>query len=155
MIKINIISTNKLYSKLIKNPDSYFKTRLYNLNKKFKKYEKKILFVTLLLSGDKDIKRLNKKFRSKNKVTDVLSFPFYNNKELKIKLKNEKEVYLGDIIVNLNQIKPKENKKLFRLELEKLLIHGLVHLFGHDHKKEKDYKKMVKIEKRLLSYLGR
>ena len=43
-------------------------------------YRKKIFFCTLLLSGDFEIKKLNKKFRKKNRSTDVLSFPFYNKK---------------------------------------------------------------------------
>ena len=108
----------------------------------------------MLLSGDYEIKKLNKKFRKKNKSTDVLSFPFYKKKELKIKLKKEKEIYLGDIIVNLNKIKAQEDKKKFQLELNKLWIHGLTHLLGYDHKKNKDFKNMVKIEKKFLSYVN-
>ena len=66
-----------------------------------------------MLSGSKEIKHLNKKFRKKNKSTDVLSFPFYSKKELNKKFKKEKEVYLGDIIINLNKLK-KEFKKIFQ-----------------------------------------
>ena len=47
-----------------------------------------------MLSGDGEIKNLNKKFRKKNKTTDVLSFPFQTKKELNKKLKKEREVYL-------------------------------------------------------------
>jgi probable rRNA maturation factor len=107
----------------------------------------------LLLSNAKAIKKLNSKFRKKNKSTDVLSFPFYNKKNLKKKIKNEKEIYLGDIIINLNKIRPKKNIKNFKLEFDKLWIHGLVHLFGYDHKKEKDYRKMIQVEKNYLKYI--
>jgi rRNA maturation RNase YbeY len=69
-------------------------------------------------------------------------------------LKKEKEVYLGDIIVNLSKIRDKKNISNFKLEFNKLWVHGLVHLFGHDHKKEKDYKKMNVIEKKFLRYLN-
>ena len=100
-----------------------------------------------MLSGDKDIKNLNKKFRKKNKVTDVLSFPFQTKKDLKKKMKIENEIYLGDIIINLNKIKNKKILKNFKIEFDRLWIHGLVHLFGHVHKKDKDFKKMKKIEK--------
>ena len=89
----------------------------------------------------------------KNITTDILSFPFYSKKELKKKLKREKEIYLGDIIVNLSKIKYKKNIKNFRLEFNKLWVHGLVHLFGHDHKKDKDFIEMLKVEKKFLSYL--
>ena len=125
-----------------------------NLNKKFKKYKKKNIFCTLLLSGESEIRKLNKKFRKKNKSTDVLSFPFYNKKDLKKNLKIKREVYLGDIIVNLNKIKNKKNKTNFIASLDKLWIHGLVHLMGYNHKKDKDFYQMIKIEKKILSYIN-
>ena len=154
MIKINLISKNKSLESYIKNPSYFFKNQTKKFNKKFKKYYKRKIFCTLLLSGDKEIKILNKKIRKKNKSTDVLSFPFYNKKELRIKLKKDKEIYLGDIIINLNKIKSKNNKIDFKLALNKLWIHGLVHLFGYDHKKENDFYSMRKVEKRFLSYLS-
>ena len=65
-----------------------------------------------MLSENNEIKKLNKKFRKKNKTTDVLSFPFYNKKLIN-KLKKKKEIYLGDIIINFNKIKNKKNKESF------------------------------------------
>ena len=153
MIKINIISNNKIWYKFIKSPESYFEKIIINFNKKFKKYKKNRIFCTLLLSGDKEIKNLNNKFRKKNKSTDVLSFPFYNKKDLKRKLRKEKEIYLGDIIININKVKNRSNKNLFKHELNKLWIHGLTHLFGYDHKQDKDFYDMSKVEKKFLSYL--
>ena len=76
MIKINIISNNKIWYKFIKSPESYFEKIIINFNKKFKKYKKNKIFCTLLLSGDKEIKNLNNKFRKKNKSTDVSHFLF-------------------------------------------------------------------------------
>ena len=154
MIKINIISNNKIWYRYIKNPTYFIQTRVDNFNKRFKKYQKKIIFCTILLSGENEIKKLNKKFRKKNKTTDVLSFPFYNKKELQKKLKKEKEIYLGDIIINLNKIKSKKNKNIFNIEFNKLWIHGLAHLFGYDHCEDKDFYQMNKIEKKFLSYLN-
>ena len=58
-------------------------------------------------------------------------------KRIKNKLKKEREIYLGDIIINLNKIKEKNNKKSFKLEFNKLWVHGLAHLFGYKHKKTK------------------
>ena len=104
--------------------------------------------------GRFEIKKLNKKFRKKNRSTDVLSFPFYNKNDLKKKLYKDKEIYLGDIIINLNKIKFRKEIKNFRNEFNKLWVHGLVHLFGYDHKKDKDFKNMLRIEKRFLSYLS-
>ena len=154
MIKINTILNNKAWYRYIKNPNSFIERKIKNINKKLKRFKKNEIFLTILLSSDNEIKKLNKKFRKKNYSTDVLSFPFYKKRELEKKLKNDKEIYLGDIIINLNKIKNKKNKSVFSFEFTKLWIHGLVHLFGYDHKKEKDFQKMVKIEKKFLSYLN-
>ena len=153
MIKINTISNNKSWKYYFANPSDFIQKKIKNLNRRMKIYQKKTIYCTLLLSGDKEIKKLNKKFRKTNKSTDILSFPFHNKKNLKDKLKKDKEIYLGDIIINLNKIKNRHDKKKFKIEFNKLWIHGLVHLFGHDHKKDKDFNTMQKIEKKFLFYI--
>ena len=153
MIKINVVTKNVSWFRFIKNPNSYIDRKIKKLNLKNKNYKRNIIFCTLLLSNNKEIKNLNNKFRKKNKSTDILSFPFYNEKNLKNKLKKEKEIYLGDIIINLNKVNSRENINFFKSEFDKLWIHGLIHLFGHDNKKEKDFKKMNKIEKNYLKYI--
>jgi rRNA maturation RNase YbeY len=150
MIKINVITNNVKWFHFIKNPNSYIERKVNKLNLKNKDLKKKTFFCTLLLSGNREIIKLNKKFRKRSNSTDVLSFPFHNKKNLKNKMRKEKEIYLGDIIVNLNKVKKKKNLKNFKLEFNKLWIHGLTHLFGHDHKKEKEFKKMYKVEKDYL-----
>lgn len=154
MIKINVIVNNINWLRYIKNPNNYIDRKINKLNSKYSKYSKKNMFCTLLLSNNKEIKMLNKKFRKKNKSTDVLSFPFQAKNELKKKLKKEKDIYLGDIIVNLGKIQSKKNPKNFRIEFNNLWIHGLVHLFGHDHKKKKDYIKMRKVEKNYINLIN-
>ena len=154
MIKINVITNNKSWLKYIKKPNYYLDKKIKKINLEKKKIKKKNIFCSLLLSGNKEIKNLNKKFRKKNKVTDVLSFPFYAKKELEKKLKKEKELYLGDIIINLSKIKNKNIKKNFEKEFNRLWIHGFVHLFGHDHKKDKDFKKMHQVEKKYFKLVN-
>ena len=154
MIKINVILNNITWKKYLKNPNSFIDKKLKLLNKKNKLYKKNTLICSLLLSGAEEIKRLNKKFRKKNKTTDILSFPFYEKDQLKVKIKREKEIYLGDIILNLGKIRNKKNKIKFKNELNKLWIHGLVHLFGYQHKKNEDFKTMEKIEKKYLDYIN-
>ena len=154
MIKINVITNNNKWLSYIKKPNYYLDKKISKLNSKEKKFKKKQIFCTLLLSGSKEIRYLNKKFRKKNKVADVLSFPFQTKKELKKKLKTEKEIYLGDIIINLNKIKSKNEKFFFEIEFDRLWIHGLVHLFGHDHKKDKDFKIMRQVEKNYLDLVN-
>ncbi len=153
MIKANVITKNLSWHRYIKNPNSYIDRKIKKLNNKNKKLKKSIYF-TLLLSGEKEIKNLNKKFRNKNKATDVLSFPFYTKKELHKRLISEKDIYIGDIIINLNEIKLKKKLKDFKSEFNNLWIHGLIHLLGHDHKKEKDFLTMKKIEKKYSSFIN-
>ena len=146
MIKVNVILNNISWKKYIKNPSSFIDKKIEALNKNNKIYKKNTLICSLLLSGAKEIKKLNKRFRNKNKSTDVLSFPFYEKKQLNNKIRKEKEVYLGDIIINLGQVKNKNNKVKFREELNKLWIHGLLHLLGFDHKSKMRYLQMQKLE---------
>ena len=153
MIKINVITNNFNWYRFIKIPNNYIERKIKKLNFKNKNYKKNIIFCTLLLSNTKVIKKLNNKFRKKNKSTDVLSFPFHNEKNLKKIIKNEKEIYLGDIIINLNRVRSKNNMKNFKLEFDKLWIHGLIHLFGYDHKKKKDFSEMNQVEKDYLKYI--
>jgi len=154
MIKINVITNNINWFRHIKNPNNYIDRKLNKLNLKDKKFKENNIFCTLLLSGNKEIKLLNKKFRKINKSTDVLSFPFQKKDEFKKKLKKEKEIYLGDIIINLNKIKNRKALKIFKFEFDRLWIHGLVHLFGHDHKKKKDFLKMRQIEKKYFDFVN-
>ena len=75
-----------------------------------------------------------------------MSFPSDEKNQLNNRIKREKEIYLGDIIVNLGKIKNKSNKIKFQEELNKLWIHGLLHLLGYDHKSDKKYLQMQKLE---------
>ena len=154
MIKVNVILSNINWKKYIKKPNIFINNKVVLINKKERLYKKKTLICSLLLSGSKEIKNLNKKFRNKNKSTDILSFPFYNKEKLKKKITKNKEIYLGDIIINLNKVKNKNNKIKFKQELNKLWIHGLAHLFGYQHKKDKDFITMSKIEKKYLKYIN-
>ena len=149
MIKINVITNNINWYRYIKNPNNFIDRKIQKLNL----YKNKNIFCTLLLSGNKEIKFLNNKFRKKNKATDVLSFPFQKKKELIKKLKKDKEIYLGDIIVNLDKITNKSNIKIFNKEFNQLWVHGLIHLLGHDHKREKDFIKMNRIEKKYIKII--
>ena len=154
MIKGNVILHNIIWKKYLKNPNSFIDKKVNLINKKNKLYKKKVFIFSLLLSGSKEIKKLNRKFRKKNKSTDVLSFPFYEKYYLKKIIKTENEVYIGDIIINLGKIKNKNNQIKFQKEFNRLWIHGLTHLFGYQHKKDKDFFIMQREEKKYLQYIG-
>ena len=152
MIKINVIVKDKIWFKYLKNPEIYLKKRL-KLIQKDKFFGKKKYSFSLKLSGTKDIKYLNKKFRNKNKSTDILSFPNQTKKVFRTFKKSNLEIYLGDIIINIKKINT-TTKNLFKKNFDILWVHGLVHLFGYDHKKESSYKKMNSIEKKFLKKLN-
>ena len=97
-------------------------------------------------------KKLNKlskfsSFRNKNVSTDVLSFP------LKAKLKNK--LYLGDIAISFEIINRRSKSSSFDHELDKMWIHGYLHLLGHDHKKDKDYYLMKRKENLIFKKLNK
>ena len=141
MININVFSEEKSWSKKIKNKEVFFSKICKAFPKKYQFLNKKVS-LTLLLSNNRNIKKLNKNFRNKNKSTDILSFPFSE------KLKILKEVYVGDIIISYNFIdNPKsQSLKIFKEKLIKIFIHGFLHLLSFDHVKDKDYLKMLKEE---------
>tara|TARA_B100001093_G_scaffold393373_1_gene379990 strand:+ start:643 stop:1104 length:462 start_codon:yes stop_codon:yes gene_type:complete len=142
MISINVFSNEKAWSKRLKKKQLFFYKICKSFPKKYQFLNKKVSF-TLLLSNNKNIKELNKNFRKKNKSTDILSFPFSR------KIKILKKTYLGDIIISYDFIdKPKSQKiNFFKDKLIKIFIHGFLHLLNFDHKKNKDYKKMLREEK--------
>ena len=73
------------------------------------------------------------------------------NTTIKIILKKEKNIYIGDIAVCYEIIKKRSKKTDFFLEFNKVWVHGLLHLLGYDHMRNQDYYKMSKIEKRILN----
>ena len=104
--------------------------------------------MTILLTGNSKMKYLNNKFRNKNKITDVLSFP--NMDTAKLKKKTNIEIYLGDIALSYEIVNQRSKDSNFKLEFDKMWIHGYLHLLGYNHKKVRDYKVMKKIEDKIL-----
>ena len=145
MIRINVISEEKSWSKKLKKKESFFNNICKHFPKKFRFLNKKV-YLTLLLSNNKNIKILNKKFRKKNKHTDILSFPSGQ------KTKNLKKIYLGDIIISYNYMnKPKDLTNFeFKKKTIKIFIHGYLHLLGYDHINFKDYQIMYREEKKVF-----
>ena len=183
MIKVNVKINNRSWRKEIKNPKKYFSEKLKKINlqvsklvkqqnryffKTTKRKKNKITF-NILLTDSLNMKRLNKKFLRKCKSTDVLSFPNYYTGKLYIwshkfapenlyeliDLMTEKSqgIFLGDIAIDYEIINSRCKGNNFFLEFDKVWIHGLLHLLGSDHKKNKDYFKMNRLEKRFLNLI--
>ncbi len=100
--------------------------------------------LSLRIVSDRTMRALNRKYRGKDKATDVLSFPM-----------REREL-LGDIVISVDTAKrqAKAYDAPLERELERLLIHGILHLLGHDHEKASERKKMEAEERRLAELIG-
>jgi len=107
--------------------------------------ELKLGGVNILLTGDREIRDLNRTFRKKDKPTDVLSFPA---------IPETVDEFAGDIAISVEYAA--RSAERFQLELQQelkiLILHGLIHLSGHDH--ETDNGEMVRVESRLRRKLG-
>ena len=152
MIKVNVEVNSKSWHKKIKNPKKYFSKKLKKISKIVKFFKGKNITFTILLTSSLNMKKLNKKFRNQNKSTDVLSFPFLSSNNLKFT--KQKKFYIGDIATSYEIINSRSKKNNFLLEFDKAWVHGLLHLIGYNHIKNKDYFKMNKIEKRILNSIN-
>ena len=150
MIKIEVLIKDENWKKYLSNPNRYLNSQAKKINLK-KYFRSKLINISILLTGNNDLRLLNKKFRKKNKTTDVLSFPSYDQNTIRTELKSQKNLYLGDIALNLYKIDRGKNK--FKSEFDKLWVHGLVHLMGYKHYKNKDFFKMKKIEDKIINQL--
>lgn len=96
--------------------------------------------------GDREMKKINYHYRGKNKTTDVLSFAFQEEKNIKTD-------FLGQIFISYAQIKrqAKEYKISEKEEFVRMLVHGLLHLIGHDHETKTKEQKMFKYQELVVS----
>ena len=144
MISIEVFSEEKAWSKKLRKKEIFFKN-ICNLFPRKYRFPNKRITLTLLLSNNRCIKKLNKNFRNKNKPTDILSFP------LAKKTLISKKTYIGDIIISYNYMnKPRsKNIKSFKEKVIKTFIHGFLHLLDFDHIRDRDYRRMVGEEEKI------
>ena len=102
--------------------------------------------VEINIVDNKEIKKLNKIYRGINSPTDVLSFAWQEEKSLK------NSNFLGQIYLSAKQIKiqSKEYKVSEKEEFVRMLVHGLMHLIGFDHQKEREAKRMFQKQESYL-----
>ena len=105
------------------------------------------LGLSINLVTAKQIRSLNRRYRAKDKVTDVLAFPLGKNENTAI-------MEIGDIFICLPRAAADARAEKITLEakLTFLTVHGFLHLLGYDHEKsEKDRKEMEKLENKILT----
>ena len=110
--------------------------------------KKKGAQVSVFLTGNKEIRRINKRHLGHDYATDVISFWMENEY-----LAESESKYLGDLAVSVEMAKntAKELKISFKEELARYLVHGTLHLLGYDDKKPKDRKKMHTKQENILT----
>ena len=106
---------------------------------------------TIAFVGDRVIRRLNRDFRAKDIVTDVLSFPNQHDADELVPAATD---YMGDIVICVAQAERQaaENDLSFNEEIAQLILHGLIHLCGYDH--ATDSGEMNRLELSLRGRLG-
>jgi len=114
---------------------------------------------TLSLSfvGDAAMRRINREHRGKDKTTDVLSFPMYDPFAVpKRPTADDPELLLGDIVISVAVAKRQAAAYAATLddEIERLLVHAIAHLLGHDHEEAAERTRMLREERRLARAIG-
>ena len=111
--------------------------------------------VNLVFCDDDTIQQLNKQYRHKDKVTDVLTFTYYEGE-------TQPDELLGEVVISVPQTKRQAPDQewddfadfslaaAFEMELYKLFIHGLLHMRGYDHEVDEDYRVMKLLEDKIM-----
>ncbi len=106
--------------------------------------------LSITLVDDAAIRELNGEHRGKDKATDVLSFSLVENGSASA------ERLLGDVVISIDTARRQasEYDASLQEELYRLLIHGILHVLGHDHERAGERRVMVAAERRLAKAIG-
>lgn len=107
--------------------------------------------VSLLFTDDETMRGINAQWRGKDKPTNVLSFPAFP-----LRPGMAPKPLLGDIVLAFETVEREaaQEHKPFGHHLSHLIVHGLLHLFGHDHETADEAEEMEELERRILSRLA-
>ncbi len=149
MIKFSV--TNEVGAKV---SVSFFKDVLKKFEKVLSKRIKERLGkrngdIDLVLTSDETIKAINAEYRGTNKPTDVISFAYLEVTDYK---KAKGDIIVGDIFISYDTAKKQAKKNKIRIdeELESLFVHGLLHLFGFDHRTDEEEEEMEEWAKKVI-----
>ena len=110
--------------------------------------------LSLTFVGDSAMRRLNREYRGKDRPTDVLSFP--QHPPFRVPRAGDGPVLLGDVVIDLDVAarQARDYAAPLRDEIARLLIHGILHLAGHDHEETAERRRMERAERRLAAAIG-
>ena len=113
--------------------------------------------IGIWITTDKTIRAYNKRYRGKDKATDILSFPFWPDLKAgqRIKPTSDEEKNLGDLIISAPYLEREARQYgvSFDERMRVLLVHGICHLLGYDHERDEDYATMRAQEQKVLAKL--
>lgn len=125
-------------------------------NRVLRSLHRSAVSVSLVFVGEAKMRTLNRKHRGHDRSTDVLSFPAVEGTSRRLPGVEDE---LGDIVISMPQAKRSaaETGTTIRAALDRLVVHGLLHLAGYDHHRPSDRRRMERFERRLLgdSLIGR
>ncbi len=110
-----------------------------------------LIEIGIVFADDDFVQSLNKQYRSQNKPTNVLSFPLTQNHA-----GANAPILLGDVVLALQTIvrEASEAGKTLAAHTQHLIVHGVLHLLGHDHEAENEAKAMESLEIEILDAIG-
>lgn len=117
--------------------------------------------IEVTLTDDLEIKRLNDHYRNQNKPTDIISFPHYTWHppeecvDVVHLAANNALPFWGEMIISLETVGRNSNERKLPLEQEliRVCIHGMLHLFGYDHKEDSQYELMNSVESKAMEII--
>jgi probable rRNA maturation factor len=112
--------------------------------------------VSVTVTDNDEIRRLNREYRQVDRPTDVLSFPLWEPDEEWVIAEEEEAVPLGDIVISLPKAKEQAEEYGHSLDREMgfLAVHGFLHLIGYDHETEEQEKEMFSRQEEILGRIG-
>ena len=113
--------------------------------------------LSLTFVGDAAMRRINREHRAKDRTTDVLSFPLFEPFAVpKIARAGEPELLVGDIVISVDVAvrQAAAYDASLDAEIDRLLVHGIAHLLGHDHEEPAERAKMLRAEKKLAAAIA-
>ncbi|KKW34324.1 MAG: putative rRNA maturation factor [Parcubacteria group bacterium GW2011_GWA2_53_21] len=102
--------------------------------------------IDITVMGDAAIRSLNKRYRGKNQTTDVLSFAWGEDQTMP-------SAYLGQVYLSYPQIRRQARafQASVKEEFARMLVHGLLHIAGHDHVRSREAKRMFSLQEKIIA----
>jgi probable rRNA maturation factor len=119
--------------------------------------EGSLVEVSVRLTDDAEIQRLNRDYRGRDRPTNILSFPMHGADQIGRWLAmGDTDLLLGDLAVALETVEREAAEKGISAQahVTHLLVHGTLHLLGHDHQDDAAAEEMEAVETRILTGLG-